>query len=203
MLAGMGLLIVAMQGQAQQQKPGPASGENAALHPAFESLLRGAAGVRRNELDRGQQRLFDRIAKRLGVTNGPITRAQLYQLSNAPQQSGASGEMLTGPTNNYRSTSLVDRAGSQLETKAPLIYRSDNLPRELPAWFRTVDTNQDAQISLYEWRMSGRSIAEFQRMDRNGDGFLTVEEVLYFLRQRGDLTAGNGPDTRRVDHSRR
>jgi hypothetical protein len=220
MLVGMGLLLVATQGQGQQQDPVPADGDSAALHPAFESFLRGADSVRRDELDRGGQRLFDRIAKRLGVTDGQITRAQLYQLSKAPQQSGASGEMLTdgtaatptgapplpnatqrsassyggtGPTNDHRSTGLVDRAGNQQETKAPLIYRSDNLPKELPAWFRTVDTNQDAQISLCEWRKSGRSIAEFQRMDRNGDGFLTVEEVLYSLRQRGDLTAGNAP----------
>jgi hypothetical protein len=190
-------------------------------------LLRGADGVRRDELDRGRQRLFDRIAKRLGVTDGQITRAQLVELSNAPQQGGASGEIRTdeiaatragapslpnatpssyggtGPTNDYRSTGLVGRAGSEQETKAPLIYHSDNLPRELPAWFRQLDTNHDAQVGLYEWRVSGRPIAEFQRMDRNNDGFLTVEEVLSYLRQRGDLTAGSRPDIRRVDQSRR
>jgi Ca2+-binding EF-hand superfamily protein len=281
MLVGMGLLLVATQGQGQEQNPRPAGGDSAALRAAFESLLRGADRVRRDELDRGRQHLFDRLAKRLGVTDGQMTRAQLDQLremltdgtaatpGGAPTsateldaqaeasfrhydangdgwlspdempeelrehfgswdsdgnglldleeykayyrarnqsvatQSSQSRYGGTGPTNDYRPPGGSARAGSRDETKAPLIYRSNNLPRELPAWFRTVDSNQDAQISLHEWRRSGRSIAEFQQMDRNGDGFLTVEEVLYYLRQRGELTAGNGSDIRRVDRSRR
>ena len=281
MLVGTGLLLAATQGQGQQQNPGPADGHSAALHPAFASFLRGADRVRRDDLDPAGQRLFDRIAKRLGVTDGQITRAQLHELSTAPPESSASAEMApagiaatragapplpnsatefdaqaeasfrhydangdgwlspeempedlrehfgswdtdgnglldleeykayyrarnqtvttqisqssygsTGPTNGYRSTGQMARARSQQETKAPLIYRSDNLPKELPSWFRTADTNQDGQIALHEWRRSGRSIGEFRQMDRNGDGFLTVEEVLYYLRQRGDVTAG-------------
>ncbi len=38
--------------------------------------------------------------------------------------------------------------------------------------------------------MSGRPIEEFTKMDRNGDGFLTVDEVLYA--QRSDPRADNG-----------
>src|SRR5262249_60797924 len=66
-----------------------------------------------------------------------------------------------------------------------------NLPKELPAWFAELDTNHDAQIGLYEWKVSGRPIAEFLRMDRNNDGFLTVEEVLLYMAQTGQLNAAN------------
>jgi Ca2+-binding EF-hand superfamily protein len=60
----------------------------------------------------------------------------------------------------------------------PVVYRTSNLPRELPDWFRRYDKNGDAQVSLKEWREGGGSLEEFRRIDRNNDGFLTVEEVL-------------------------
>jgi hypothetical protein len=62
---------------------------------------------------------------------------------------------------------------------------SDNLPKELPPWFKQLDTNHDAQIGLYEWKVSGRPLSEFQAMDRNNDGFLTVEEVLAYEAKMG------------------
>jgi Ca2+-binding EF-hand superfamily protein len=67
------------------------------------------------------------------------------------------------------------------EDRRPVVYRADNLPLDkLPPWFKDVDTDKDGQIGLYEWRRAGKSIAEFMAMDRNNDGFLTVEEVLYY-----------------------
>jgi hypothetical protein len=230
MLVGMGLLLVAMQGQGQQQNPGPAGGDSAALHPAFESFLGGADRVRRDELDRAGQRLFDRIAKKLGVTDGQITRAQLYELSNAPQESSASREMPTdgtaatsagAPPPPNSATELARGRAQQFRSDrpqanrapaptpisaaptAPLIedarvkvYHYDNLPKEMPAWFKQLDTNHDAQIGLYEWKASGRSIAEFQRMDRNNDGFLTVDEVLSYLAHTGQLNSNQGRGAR-------
>jgi hypothetical protein len=62
----------------------------------------------------------------------------------------------------------------------PLVYHPANLPPELPAWFRRFDTNGDAQVSLKEWREGGSALSEFRRIDRNNDGFLTVEEVLRY-----------------------
>jgi Ca2+-binding EF-hand superfamily protein len=64
------------------------------------------------------------------------------------------------------------------EERKPVVYRAGKLPKELPAWFAQIDTDHDGQIGLYEWRAAGRPIAEFEKMDRNGDGFLTIEEVL-------------------------
>jgi Ca2+-binding EF-hand superfamily protein len=67
----------------------------------------------------------------------------------------------------------------------PVVYRTGKLPKELPPWFQQLDTDHDAQIGLYEWRASGRSIEEFEQIDRNKDGFLTVEEVLHYTASQG------------------
>jgi hypothetical protein len=64
------------------------------------------------------------------------------------------------------------------EDKRPSVVRAGKLPKELPAWFREADTDGDAQIGLYEWRAKGWPIEQFRQMDRNNDGFLTVDEVL-------------------------
>jgi Ca2+-binding EF-hand superfamily protein len=52
----------------------------------------------------------------------------------------------------------------------------------LPEWFTTLDLDKDGQISLFEWRKAGRPIATFQEMDLNGDGLLTKEEYLRYVR---------------------
>jgi hypothetical protein len=69
----------------------------------------------------------------------------------------------------------------------PVVYRAGKLPKELPAWFKTADGDADAQITMYEWRTSGKALDEFQRMDRNGDGFLTIAEVMYFTVGKNNL----------------
>ena len=66
------------------------------------------------------------------------------------------------------------------EEQRPVVYRAGKLPKDLPAWFQQLDTDNDGQIGLYEWKTSGRSLEEFEQIDRNGDGFLTVEEVLRY-----------------------
>jgi Ca2+-binding EF-hand superfamily protein len=75
------------------------------------------------------------------------------------------------------------------EEKKPVVYRAGKLPKELPAWFAQLDTDKDGQIGLYEWRAAGRPIGDFMAMDRNQDGFLTVEEVLRYEKQRQELVA--------------
>jgi hypothetical protein len=73
------------------------------------------------------------------------------------------------------------------------VYRPGSLPAGLPDWFVQLDTDRDAQIGLYEWRKSGRPLEEFQAMDRNNDGFLTVEEVLwYFAKEKSRLMKVEG-----------
>jgi len=84
------------------------------------------------------------------------------------------------------------------EEKKPIAYRAGKLPKELPAWFDQYDTDRDGQIGLYEWKATGRSIEEFNQIDRNGDGFLTVDEVLRYERINGRLavaTTETNPST--------
>ncbi len=69
------------------------------------------------------------------------------------------------------------------EDRRPVVYRTGKLPQNLPGWFVEMDFDKDAQVGLYEWKSSSRSIDEFQKLDRNADGFLTVEEVLRSVAQ--------------------
>jgi Ca2+-binding EF-hand superfamily protein len=58
----------------------------------------------------------------------------------------------------------------------------------MPTWFARLDLDGDGQVDLFEWRKGGRPVAEFEEMDRNGDGVLSAEEVLRYARLHG------GPD---------
>ncbi len=63
--------------------------------------------------------------------------------------------------------------------KRPTVYRAGKLPEKgLPAWFVQLDTDQDGQVALYEWRAAGRDLDEFAEWDRDNDGFITPEEAL-------------------------
>ena len=83
----------------------------------------------------------------------------------------------------------IETAPAQEERKPPVVYRAGNLPRDVPAWFAQLDTDKDGQVGLYEWKASGKSIQEFDEMDSNKDGFLTVDEVLHFV-NKGKNPAG-------------
>jgi Ca2+-binding EF-hand superfamily protein len=80
----------------------------------------------------------------------------------------------------------------------PVVYRAGNLPKEIPDWFAQLDTDKDGQISLMEWKKSGKSYAEFKELDRNNDGFITVEEVLFALKLtnkgKGGIDVASGDD---------
>lgn len=69
------------------------------------------------------------------------------------------------------------------------VHRPGKLPDGVPDWFVKFDTDRDAQIGLYEWRKTGRPLRDFFAMDRNRDGFVTVEEVLRFLKDSGQNPA--------------
>lgn len=72
------------------------------------------------------------------------------------------------------------------EDRKPLVYRAGKLPKELPAWFKELDTEGEGQVAFYQWKRSGRAVEDFLAMDRNNDGFLTVEEVLAFMTKNKD-----------------
>jgi Ca2+-binding EF-hand superfamily protein len=87
------------------------------------------------------------------------------------------------------------------EDKRPVVYRAGKLPKDLPSWFAELDKDNDGQVGLYEWKAGGRTTSEFLAMDANGDGFLTVEEVLRHQKvlnkdktSTGDKAVAGGPN---------
>src|SRR5262249_39674756 len=88
------------------------------------------------------------------------------------------------------------------EEKRRIVYRVGKLPPELKTvapWFEELDKDKDGQVGLYEWKAAGKSTKEFLTMDKNADGFLTVEEVLRFHKlsaKKDDKKDGAGPGMR-------
>jgi len=80
------------------------------------------------------------------------------------------------------------------EVKKPVVYHAGNLPKDIPDWFKQIDSDGDGQIGLYEWKASGRSLDEFRKIDRNNDGFLTIDEVMrHVAEQKKPGGAGAAP----------
>jgi Ca2+-binding EF-hand superfamily protein len=96
--------------------------------------------------------------------------------------------------NNQRNnvTFTTDAVVDDAPLKRPDVYRYGNMPANLPAWFTELDTDQDGQIGLYEWRKAGKSLAEFKQYDRNDDGFITADEVLRWMAKNGQLEQSPG-----------
>jgi Ca2+-binding EF-hand superfamily protein len=76
---------------------------------------------------------------------------------------------------------LYTQRRSKSQQKPPAKIGS-KLPEGLPPWFKELDKNHDGQISLLEWLNGGKTRDEFRVYDLNGDGFITADEVLRYLR---------------------
>lgn len=78
--------------------------------------------------------------------------------------------------------------------RRPDVIRIGKLPKELPKWFGELDGDQDGQVALHEWFRAGKDIEEFKDWDRNDDGLVTAEEVLFKQRSANKTaTASNDP----------
>ncbi len=76
------------------------------------------------------------------------------------------------------------------EEKLPVVYRYGKIPKGVvPSWYSELDTNQDGQIGLYEWRNADRPTAEFLSYDLNGDGLLTADEWVRYEKLAGIVRA--------------
>ncbi len=76
--------------------------------------------------------------------------------------------------------------------RRPDVIRAGKLPKELPKWFGELDVDQDGQVALHEWFKAGKDLEEFKEWDRNDDGLITAEEVLFRMKSNGTLSASNG-----------
>jgi hypothetical protein len=85
---------------------------------------------------------------------------------------------------NWGGWNQPDRNATQPEVviQKPVVYRYGKLPKEVPSWFSSLDTDKDGMVGLYEWRRDSRKIVEFTGMDLNADGYLTAEEWLHYNR---------------------
>jgi len=113
-----------------------------------------------------------------GVRNGVMTRA-LFR------------EFFTQRSGSRPATMILPAAPPREEERRPVVYRAGKLPKGLPSWFEKLDLDGDGQVALYEWKKAGRPVKEFLAMDQNGDGFLTVEEVLRFEKSNKKKTPGD------------
>src|SRR5262249_28768358 len=84
------------------------------------------------------------------------------------------------------------------EGKRPTVYRAGQPPQDMPGRVSGAGTDRDGQVGLYEWRAKGWPIEQFLQIDRNNDGFITVDEALRFQKQSGagvlTASAQGGPD---------
>lgn len=78
----------------------------------------------------------------------------------------------------------------------PAVFRAGKLPPGLPDWFLRLDADGDGQVGLYEWRTSGRPLAEFADIDRNGDELITPDEMLRYLADHPEAKAAVPPSGR-------
>lgn len=93
------------------------------------------------------------------------------------------------PTASHDTNSGIDSS----DGGAPAGAAIDRAKVPLPQWFHQVDADGDGQIGLYEWRTSGRPVEAFRRIDRNGDGIVTVNELRQVIVQTPGLRSANRP----------
>jgi Ca2+-binding EF-hand superfamily protein len=73
-----------------------------------------------------------------------------------------------------------NRGSSSASTGKHYLNPKERLPEGLPDWFLQGDKDGDGQVSMHEFAspLTEEKIAEFNKYDLNGDGFITPDEVL-------------------------
>jgi Ca2+-binding EF-hand superfamily protein len=134
----------------------------------FNMLSRGKDVITRDDVDPMFQRMFDRFAERLNITNGRITREQFRQATEQMQQRMREGGM-GGPGGGGG---------------------ADQQDRFIEGRFRQSDRNGDGLLASDE--MSDTLKAERDKWDKNKDGYIDLAEFKEYVRERfGGNRGGN------------
>jgi Ca2+-binding EF-hand superfamily protein len=133
--------------------------QTSARDPHIESRLR-----QTQELAVYTMSLYDRNR------NGLVDRSELPSASPLGHLGPADADQDGTVDQGELSAWLRERLAGQ---------RASGLPDDVPNWFLTSDLDNDGQVHLSEFLRSGRgeSIPQFERADRNGDGFVTIKEL--------------------------
>jgi Ca2+-binding EF-hand superfamily protein len=82
--------------------------------------------------------------------------------------------LVTAPEKDLRYLTLTFRQGPSAARGLPLAGEARRRPARGPEWFRRMDRNGDGDVSLKEF-LGTRE--QFRRLDRDGDGLISVEEA--------------------------
>lgn len=160
------------------------------IQPSGRSDYRGgtfvvprAEVIRSNEFQPGSEGQKRRLVHILSETEMDLIRhlEQTRTSSGAPDPSSPSPAAID---DELDPNAIINRR--------PVVYHAGNLPPGIPDWFAQLDTDHDGQVGLYEWKVNPRPITEFHGMDRNGDGLLTIRELMFFM----DSQSGNAKSAR-------
>lgn len=117
------------------------------------------------------------VAGEGGTTVSPTPAASNTRSTTDRRSSGSTYPSWSGGSGEGERQTQAASAPDE-DDKRPEVTRHDNLPKTVPSFWQALDQDQDAQLSLYEWRTGGKSVEDFLALDENKNGQLEVDEYL-------------------------
>lgn len=124
-------------------------------------------GVKVDDMISNSQRQMDEM-RRSRDENGDRDRSRGFGRSDRPDFQPPPDMSQNRSDTRPVTPSPVSTSGTSRTRIVPL----------LPESYKSIDTDFDGQIALFEWRKARRgTISQFMQYDFNGDGFLTAKEL--------------------------
>jgi hypothetical protein len=152
----------------------------------FDRLANGKSTWDRETITRRPlTEIFDRMAQRLSVTNGRMSRAEFHRYARKYLADGASPPWDSA---DDQTQSAADKSFEQLDRDHDGVLSGDELPPALRAGKGKWDANRDGTVSKSEYRsyFAGR-IREWQKEQDSGTGADAVDHVRPTVYRAGKL----------------